>query len=261
MSNLLEKLITYSRQVLKTKTNNEILPTKGADSHIYRSEYEKKIYHCIQSIQVDSRKFDYWDLKFTLLDLYDSEKPIDPVLLEEAVTTLTKVIDSQTEIAMFDAIKHFFRIYDLQIIDVVLGILLTKQGKIESAIDCYQRASYKQTFKTHPQLVKKYWNTSQKLKLSFLVPGFMRCGTTSLYHYLSSHPQVLPAIDKELYFFTSLFEYGLDYYLAHFPAISNTTKYITGEASAVYFHTHGVAKKVFDLFPEMKMIILLRNPI
>lgn len=267
MSNLLEKLITYCKNVLKIKPNNESFQIKGEDSYICRTEYEEKIYRCIKAIQVDSRNFlGYWDLqryynlKFALLDLSRLGEKIDPSLLEEGITTLRKVIENQPNIPIIDIVLSAFR-PNYPLADVVLGILLTKQGKTEEAIAYYQNASYKQTFKTHPEIVKKHWDINKKGRPDFLIPGFMKCGTTSLYQYLTAHPQVLPSVDKELYFFTNFFEYGTDFYQAHFPAILDKTKCLTGEASAIYLHHPSIAKKVFSLFPDIKLIVLLRNPI
>ncbi|MEO0377749.1 MAG: hypothetical protein AAF329_24750 [Cyanobacteria bacterium P01_A01_bin.17] len=34
-----------------------------------------------------------------------------------------------------------------------------------------------------------------------LIIGAMKCGTTSLFHYLAEHPQVSPSRNKEPFFF------------------------------------------------------------
>lgn len=39
-----------------------------------------------------------------------------------------------------------------------------------------------------------------KKGLGFLIIGAMKCGTTSLYHYLCEHPNIVPAREKELHF-------------------------------------------------------------
>lgn len=35
----------------------------------------------------------------------------------------------------------------------------------------------------------------------FLIIGAGKCGTSSLYHYLTGHPRVLPAIEKQIHYF------------------------------------------------------------
>ena len=37
---------------------------------------------------------------------------------------------------------------------------------------------------------------------NLLIAGFPKCGTTSLHHYLSEHPQIYMPKQKELHFFT-----------------------------------------------------------
>ena len=39
-------------------------------------------------------------------------------------------------------------------------------------------------------------------KPNFIIAGFPKCGTTSLYHYLNEHPQIFMPNQKELHFFT-----------------------------------------------------------
>ena len=39
-------------------------------------------------------------------------------------------------------------------------------------------------------------------KPNFIIAGFPKCGTTSLHHYLSEHPQIFMPSQKELHFFT-----------------------------------------------------------
>ncbi len=179
MSNLLQKLIAFSRKVLKIKPNNDSLQIKDEESYIYRTEYDEKIYRWIKAIQVESSNLlDFqgsknyydllYDLKSDLLDFYKSQEKIDPSLLEEGITTLRKIIANQVDVPINVAVD-----YEYPIADVVIGILLTKQGKIQEAIACYQNASYKQTSKAYPELVKKYWDANVKGRPDFLILGWL----------------------------------------------------------------------------------------
>jgi hypothetical protein len=96
----------------------------------------------------------------------------------------------------------------------------------------------------------------------FLIVGAQKCGTTSLYNYLIQHPQIIPALCKEIHFFDIHFEKGLHWYQSQFPAsLESKRKGITGEASPYYiFHPH-VPKRIFQIMPKIKLIILLRNPV
>ncbi|MBN3958895.1 MAG: sulfotransferase domain-containing protein [Nostoc sp. NMS8] len=88
-----------------------------------------------------------------------------------------------------------------------------------------------------------------------------KAGTSSLYYYLYQHPQILPASDKELHFFNKYFDLGVDWYLAHFPPLPVEEGFLTGEATPWYLGSYEVEKRVFQLFPKIKLIAILRNPV
>jgi hypothetical protein len=70
---------------------------------------------------------------------------------------------------------------------------------------------------------------------SFLIIGAMKAGTTSLYHYLKSHPQIHMSRIKELDFFVTELNWGrgLDWYSQQFSGIG-TNVLAAGEASTNY---------------------------
>ncbi len=144
---------------------------------------------------------------------------------------------------------------------VVLGDMLTKEGKIADAIASYGNAIYQDTYLTE-KLPQKYNNLNHKAShVNFLIIGVGKSGTTSLFYYMCQHPQILPPIQKELDFFNLKFELGIDWYLAHFSPIPNEGGFLTGEATPWYLGTDGVEEKVFQLFPNIKLIVVLRNPV
>lgn len=93
----------------------------------------------------------------------------------------------------------------------------------------------------------------------FLIVGAQKCGTTSLYNYLSQHHNITPALVKEIHYFDLDYQKGGKWYKAHFP-IDRGYK-ITGEASPYYIYHPCVPNRVFNLIPEVKLILLLRNPV
>ncbi|RMH77884.1 MAG: sulfotransferase [Cyanobacteria bacterium J007] len=95
----------------------------------------------------------------------------------------------------------------------------------------------------------------------FLIIGAQKCGTTSLYHYLVQHPKIIPARQKEVHFFDLNFDRGLEWYTAQFFPESYEDGRLTGEASPYYVFHPLVAKRVYNTFPKIKLILLLRNPI
>ncbi len=93
----------------------------------------------------------------------------------------------------------------------------------------------------------------------FLIIGAQRCGTTSLFLYLSQHPAVAPPSQKEIHYFDLYYDKGSDWYAQQFPAVISVAS-VTGEASPYYlFHPH-VPLRVRTLLPDVKLIVLLRNP-
>lgn len=94
----------------------------------------------------------------------------------------------------------------------------------------------------------------------YLIIGTQRGGTTSLYHYLTSHPQVLPPAGKELHFFDIQYDKGLAWYRSQFPLESKPGS-ITGEASPYYLFHPLVPERVRKTVPDARLIALLRNPV
>ncbi len=156
-----------------------------------------------------------------------------------------------------------------------LGEVLTRQGKIEEAICCYQTVSYQQTFgaiiskDTGKMPVPQNTQDTGKMPVpqntvkfpNFIIIGSQRCGTTSLYTYLAQHPQILTPIKKEMDFFSWHFDRGIDWYLAHFPPMPVGEQFLTGEASPSYFDSLEAPERLYSAFPEVKLVVLLRNPV
>ena len=102
----------------------------------------------------------------------------------------------------------------------------------------------------------------------FIIIGAQRSGTTSLYRYLISHPEIRSASRKEVHFFDVNFWRGQNWYRAHFPFDVSSSmlgkgerSWITGEASPYYIFHPLAAERTANVLPEVKLIALLRNPI
>jgi hypothetical protein len=93
----------------------------------------------------------------------------------------------------------------------------------------------------------------------FIIVGTQRGGTTSLYQYLTAHPEIGQAFRKEVHFFDRYFDKGIDWYLAHFPLRGEFP--VVGEASPYYlFHPEAPAR-ILAAVPRAKFLVLLRNPV
>ncbi len=141
-----------------------------------------------------------------------------------------------------------------------LGDFLTKQGQQEEAIVCYQKSCYYRTIKNRPYLIAWVWKKQENSAPNFIIAGATKCGTTSLYKYLEQHPQIIVSRKKEIDFFNRHFDRGLNWYLSQFPFLDDRS-FITGEASPNYFDAPIAARNMYQTFPNIKLIILLRNPI
>lgn len=145
---------------------------------------------------------------------------------------------------------------------VRLGDILTKQRKVDSAIASYKAASHKLLQNNYPDYVSQHWNPEGSSEPTYIIIGPMKTATSALYEYINQHPKVLPSIKKEIHFFNQpeCLAHGKDWYLSHFPPITKGSGYITGEASPGYI-ANNVHDTVFSLFPNAKIIALVRDPV
>lgn len=95
----------------------------------------------------------------------------------------------------------------------------------------------------------------------FIIVGTQKGGTTSLYHYLSQHPQIIPSQKKEVHFFDLHYRRGLSWYKAHFPRSKNlrVTERVF-EASPSYLYHPLVPARIAEMVPQARLILLLRDP-
>ena len=103
----------------------------------------------------------------------------------------------------------------------------------------------------------------------FLIIGAQKCGTTSLYSHLTQHPCVGAAFEKEIRYFNNHYAQGVNWYKAHFPATRtrnrlqrlNDARYITGEGEPSYLPNPVAPQRVLDLVPDVRLIVMLRDPV
>jgi hypothetical protein len=111
----------------------------------------------------------------------------------------------------------------------------------------------------------------EETKSFFFIVGAPKCGTTSIYKYLSSHPDIfMPAIKEPNYFSNEEVEElrriyqskkidSLSEYLELFTPKSKSVKYL-GEASVSYLYYPMVPKRIIDFSSHAKILIFLRDP-
>lgn len=102
----------------------------------------------------------------------------------------------------------------------------------------------------------------------FLIIGAKKCGTTSLYAYLTKHPSIAPAYSKEIYYFNAHFHRPRLWYRAFFPTVferslarlRGVAGYQSGEATPDYLFEPQTPERVLATLPRAKLIAILRNP-
>ncbi len=106
-----------------------------------------------------------------------------------------------------------------------------------------------------------------------IIVGAMKCGTSSLFHYLAQHPELATVTSKkkELHFFSDRdnFARGYDYYRSLWDWDKNTHKYALESTPAYTRSTHpqkmnaakNIAKMQAETGARFKFIYIMRNPI
>ena len=101
-------------------------------------------------------------------------------------------------------------------------------------------------------------------RLSFLVCGAQKSGTTALAAYLRQHPGIYLPERKELHFFddeTQAWpEPDLNELHRHFPGPQKPSK-LWGEATPISLYWDPAAERIWRYNQAMRLIVILRNPI
>ncbi len=97
---------------------------------------------------------------------------------------------------------------------------------------------------------------------NLVVIGGLKCGTTSLHHYLNLHPEIQMSRPKELNFFVAELNWslGTDWYATHFAADAP----VRGESSPHYTNLprfRGVPERMSSVIPDAKLIYMVREPV
>jgi hypothetical protein len=103
-----------------------------------------------------------------------------------------------------------------------------------------------------------------------IVIGAQKCGTSALYHYLSMHPAIGSAGTKEVHYFDLKYAEGAAWYRSHFPTRreadclavqGNGSRPAAIEASPYYLAHPLVPHRVRGLLPDVRLMVLLRDPV
>jgi hypothetical protein len=96
-------------------------------------------------------------------------------------------------------------------------------------------------------------------KIDFIGIGAPKSATTWIFDCIIEHPQVCNIQEKEIGFFNNHYEKGIEYYKSFFKNCSPNS--LKGEFTTTYFINHETAERIKQNFPNVKLIVCLRNPI
>lgn len=100
------------------------------------------------------------------------------------------------------------------------------------------------------------------VKIDFIIPGFSKCGTTTLCALLDLHPDVyIPPIKEPWYFSHKEFDTQHEYYDKHYAAAS--AGQLKGDGSTDYtgyLNEDISAQRIYENNPDCRFIFISRNP-
>lgn len=103
---------------------------------------------------------------------------------------------------------------------------------------------------------------SEGERVSFLVAGVQKGGTTALFDYLGEEPGLSLAREKELHFFDDESQDwaapDLAAYHAQFPPFDGRPR---GEATPIYVYWPNSLERICGYNPAMKLVLMLRDPV
>lgn len=142
--------------------------------------------------------------------------------------------------------------------------------KVVKRLAHWQSAVRRRSNKTANKLRGHYQRLTAPIRLlpDFIIIGAQKSGTSSLFAYLTQHPNLSPSLIKEVHYFDHNFYEGNDWYRTHFPSSLYRSfarrvlrrEIAIYEASPSYLAHPHVPQRVYDMIPNIKLIALLRNP-
>jgi hypothetical protein len=100
-------------------------------------------------------------------------------------------------------------------------------------------------------------------KPDFLIIGAQKSGTSTLHYWLNQHPELHGSKPKEIHYFDKKINYGysLKWYEDHFKTVNLLKSKLYFESTPGYFYYESIAKQLAGLYPQIKLILVLRDPV
>lgn len=96
-----------------------------------------------------------------------------------------------------------------------------------------------------------------------VIVGAQKAGTTQLYAYLVTHPRCYEAAEKEVDYFSKHPGRSVRWYRSRFPLSFRVTRKLgqVMEASPSYLPTPSALRKMRQVLPKARVIVILRDPV
>ncbi len=114
-------------------------------------------------------------------------------------------------------------------------------------------------------VVRSRTTVNKNRKADFIICGTQKGGTSALAAYLKEHPEVHIPDEKEMHFFDTESNFLIrgepdysTYHVAFNPESSHT---LVGEATPIYMYWHDAPRRMWQYNPDLKLIVILRDPI
>ena len=112
--------------------------------------------------------------------------------------------------------------------------------------------------------IKRTFSPRHDRKVGFIICGVQKGGTTALDHYLRKHNQLCMAEKKEVHFFDNEKWFkgnSVNYQRYHEYFSPQAEHLILGEATPLYIYWDNALERIKDYNPNVKLILVVRNPI
>jgi hypothetical protein len=139
-----------------------------------------------------------------------------------------------------------------RLVDLIMPLLTTKQ--YQAHFDLWAKAGF------HITPVPADPVENRQFKPNFFLLGAAKCGTTTLHRYLGEIPAVCMSLPKEPFFFEAEYELGLEHYRRKYFKHWNG-EYIIGDARHRNLYLPFVAQSIWNVNPQAKLVVCIRNPI
>ena len=100
-------------------------------------------------------------------------------------------------------------------------------------------------------------------RLDFILAGAQKSGTTALHYFLSRHSDICMGDQQEIHFFDNdamfVAEPNYPELHKHYPLLAPST--IAGDCTPSYMYYEPAAERIWKYNSEIKLLILLRNPV